>query len=489
MSRQKAEGVCSVKSGDIAIVAFLLIGFVCLLNYYGYALLPFWIDETTFLQPAENLMKGQGMGTPSLDSLLPGIDKRTYWQPPVYFLALGAWGKLVGFDVISSRWLSRFWGATVLLLLWILAQRWGVPRSLALMCVTWCALDLPFQYNSNLGRMDTLNALLLLGSLLSFTSYRRDGKLWQIGLAGTLGALATLVHFIAIPPILVLGLILSWQRKWRSVLWFALPFLAGWAMWLLYAAQDWQSWWGQLALQFARKGQGGLVVFLMKIPFFQSFLPLYGVFPNNGLPLWFPLIVLSLWAWWRKHSPLTGWQVAFLTMTYFAATMGGELWYVGWFAPFGYLLLTVWLNFAHKIAAKRFWLVAFCIVLVSWQVLKVGQAISCVPDLKRSVDEFFAEVQVMLPKGAFVLLGSVPDPFPYLQRSRPDLRLIYLSPTPMVDEALKQVLEQAQFFVGVTKWWLEIKGNLAEPIKEWRFPTPYGFWSVGVYPLRKANSP
>ena len=86
----------TVKSGslpllDVVVVAFVIIGFVCLLSFYGYALLPFWPDEICFLQPAQNLAEGKGMGTPALDDLLPGISQRTYWQPPVYFLVLAVW--------------------------------------------------------------------------------------------------------------------------------------------------------------------------------------------------------------------------------------------------------------------------------------------------------------------------------------------------------------------------------------------------------------
>ncbi|MDT7894207.1 MAG: hypothetical protein RRA51_07800, partial [Armatimonadota bacterium] len=151
----------TIKSGsppllDVVVVAFVIIGFVCLLSFYGYALLPFWPDEICFLQPAQNLAEGKGMGTPVLDDLLPGISQRTYWQPPVYFLVLAVWGKLVGFDVMSSRLLSRVCGVGILLLLWLLALRWGICSQLALICVIWTALDLTFQYNSNLGRMDTM---------------------------------------------------------------------------------------------------------------------------------------------------------------------------------------------------------------------------------------------------------------------------------------------------------------------------------------------
>jgi 4-amino-4-deoxy-L-arabinose transferase-like glycosyltransferase len=252
----------TVKSGslpllDVVVVAFVIIGFVCLLSFYGYALLPFWPDEICFLQPAQNLAEGKGMGTPALDDLLPGISQRTYWQPPVYFLVLAVWGKLVGFDVMSSRLLSRVCGVGVLLLLWLLALRWGVCSQLALICIIWTALDLTFQYNSNLGRMDTMNAFWLMACLLAFTEHQRGGKIWQAAAAGFFGALATLTHFIAIPSVLTLGLVLAWRKRWRDLLWFSFPVLLGWGMWLIYAAQDWQSFWAQLCYQFARKGESG----------------------------------------------------------------------------------------------------------------------------------------------------------------------------------------------------------------------------------------
>ncbi|MFN3422905.1 MAG: ArnT family glycosyltransferase, partial [Armatimonadota bacterium] len=159
---------------NFLLVGLLLIGFICLLNYYGHTLLPFWPDEAFFLQPAQNLAEGKGMGTPALDDLLPKISERTYWQPPVYFLVLAMWGKVMGFDIMSSRWMSRICGVGVLLLSWFLMRQWGISQWIALLCLIWTALDLTFQYNANIGRMDMLNALFLIACLLSFTAYQRD---------------------------------------------------------------------------------------------------------------------------------------------------------------------------------------------------------------------------------------------------------------------------------------------------------------------------
>ncbi len=472
---------------DVICLLAFFIGLIVLLNFYGYALLPSFPDESLFLQPAQNLMEGKGFGTPALDNLLPGISQRTYWQPPVYFLVLAAWGKLFGFDVLSSRLMSRFCAIGVLILLWLLANRWGVSRWLALICVIWTGLDLTFQYNANFGRMDTLNAFWLLASLFSFTTYEEKGKDWQAGLAGGFGALATLTHFIAIPNVLALGAILAWWKRWKALVWFSFPIAVGWVLWLTYAAQDWQSWHGQLWLQFAQKSKNGLFIVLPRALFLQSFLPLFGVFSTNVPPIWFALVALSVWGWMRKHLPIKSWQIVSLSMTYFSAAIGGEPWYIGWWTPFGYLWLCSFLQFGLERLLKGFWLFAlrvFCALWICWQLLWIGRTVTYVPILKRDVDKFYSELQTTLPKGSKILLHSIPDAFPYLQRTRPDLKMVQLSPTPMPLKAIAQVSNSSDLFVGVTEWAEKLGLTLADAKRYWFFRTPLGGWSVKIHLLK-----
>ncbi len=478
--------ICRI--ANFAFIGLFLVGFICLLNYYGYTLLPFWPDETFFLQPAQNLAEGKGMGTPALDDLLPRISQRTYWQPPVYFLALSVWGRLTGFNVISSRWFSRFCAVVVLVLLWFLARQWGIGKQLALICLVWTGLDLTFQYDANLGRMDALNVLWLMASLLAFTAHERNGKSWQAGMAGVFGALATLTHFVSILSVLTLGVILVWRRQWKALIWFSLPIAVGWVFWLAYAAQDWQSWFGQLGLQFSRKGEGGFKVSLLRFFFLQNLVPLHGVFTINSPPIWFVLLAMTFLAWLRKCLPLKDWQVAFFLSAFFSAALGGELWYVGWWIPFGYLLLSLWLHSVSMLFKQRAWILALCVSLICWQLFKIGQVVSSVPILKRDIDKFFAEVPKVLPLGSKVLLHCLPDPFPLLQNERPDLQLIQISPTPMLPEALNRVQSEADFFIGITKW-AEGRGlNLPEPWMEWHFQAPEGTWSVRIHKLSKVHS-
>jgi hypothetical protein len=97
-----------------------------------------------------------------------------------------------------------------------------------------------------------------------------------------------------------------------------------------------------LCYQFARKGESGFAGKLLHFSFLQALLPLYGVFVVNSPPIWLPLTLVSALAWKQRALSLHGWQLAFLLAVYCSAAFGGELWYVGWFTPFGYLLLSLW---------------------------------------------------------------------------------------------------------------------------------------------------
>ncbi|MER3501618.1 MAG: hypothetical protein C4295_09150 [Candidatus Fervidibacterota bacterium] len=468
-------------------LAFLIVTFLALLCYYGETMMPVIPDESLFLQPAQSLAEGQGMGTPALDDLLPGISQRTYWQPPVYFLALAAWGEAFGFTIASTRWFSRFCAVGVLLLLWAMAKRFGASNGLAFLCVLWTSLDLAFQYNANRGRMDSLNALLILGSWLALEAHRRDGKVWQALLAGFMGSLATLTHFLAIPVTALMAISLFWRKQWLACLAFLLPFGIGWGFWLLYAMQDWHGFVAQLLLQFARKAEetdfAGIAV---KMLFLQSLVPLFGVFPVNTPPIWFALIAVSLWAW-HRHRLFGGAQVAMWVALYVAAALGGEVWYVGWFIPFGYLLLTVWANFLWAQSPKRQILLAIGILWGGFQSVQVVRVFSAIPSLKAETERFQKEIVKVLPPQAKVILHSVPDPFPTLRRVRPDLQLVQLSPTPMNPDTLQRLQEHYSFFVGIEDWGKSRTRLSLQPQKEWRFQVLDRGWVVKVCEVCGAN--
>jgi hypothetical protein len=93
-----------------------------------------------------------------------------------------------------------------------------------------------------------------------------------------------------------------------------------------------------------------------------------------------------------------------------------------------------------------------------------------------------------LPPNSQILIYGLPDPVLNLLQLRPDLRIIILSPTPMQKEAFKRILQSSDFFVGISEWGQRRGLPLSTSKQEWSFSTPLGSWSVGLFPLKEANS-
>jgi 4-amino-4-deoxy-L-arabinose transferase-like glycosyltransferase len=77
-----------------------------------------WENEAWFASPAVTLDQKGYLGTTILESKgtwMDGIERRTYWVPPVHLLVQAAWYQLFGFSLFSLRSISILAGAAALL--------------------------------------------------------------------------------------------------------------------------------------------------------------------------------------------------------------------------------------------------------------------------------------------------------------------------------------------------------------------------------------
>ncbi len=146
----------------------ILAVFLATLCRYGDTWLVPWHDEAVLVRLAQNFADGRGFRNELLENILPGAEKRTYWQMPVYPMMLSLWGRLFGFELNALRWFSRCAGVMALLLLFALARRLRLPLWLCLFAVLWTASDLTFQFASNFARPELLCCCLLLASATAF---------------------------------------------------------------------------------------------------------------------------------------------------------------------------------------------------------------------------------------------------------------------------------------------------------------------------------
>lgn len=460
--------------------------FLAILCHYGCDFHPCSPDETVFLQPAQNLAEGKGMGTPLLDDLLPGISQKTYWQPPVYFLTLSAWGSLFGFDLISARWLSRILGTLGLVMLFAISRHWGLPFGISLFCVLWTALDYRYQISANIARMDILNFVFLLASVMAFTKGMNRQSNSAFLLSGFFGILSVLTHLISVPVILVLLVYLLTQRLWKQAFYFVLPLLFGLLAWLVYALQDWSSFWGQMSLQFQRKGE------FFPFVVYRLFLPLLS--PLSLRSVWLVLAFATIVALKFKHSPLLNWQAFVIGTMCLTEIVGVEIWYEGWFIPWGYLMAGAWGNAVLKWQRlSNQWqmkqklqmaLIVIALLLAGYGAAKTWQISTIVPTTRSDTAKFVDELVRFLPKNATVLMFNTPDPCPILIQLRPDLRIYQLSPTPMRKEALERIAEQSDFFIGS----LDSVKKLEVPyfiVRAWTIRAPFSPYRPCLFLLSK----
>lgn len=464
----------------LGMTAILAVFLITLYRYGDTWLVP-WHDEVVIARLAQNFADGQGFCNDLLENILPGAEKRTYWQMPVYPLALSLWGKLFGFELNALRWFSRCAGVIALLLLFALAHWLRLPLWLCLFAVLWTASDLTFQFASNFARPEILCCCFLLASTIAFMWDNVTSSLRHF-FVGILMTVAVFTHPIAFPIWLVMALVLIWRRDGRSLALFSVPLFLGAAAWLFYAAQDWQIFLTQMRAHFAHKHYAPIVYiyFLLGTTF-------WGVHHYLGVPLnavlWLVPLILTFWMVWWHGLILPRWLLAITAALYGVVALGVEAWYPALFAPFGYLLLAALLSHLSKIPSslisRPFPLIPHPLSLISlliafllwgYQVSVVARHWQAAPKVRQEVTRFHKDLSDLLPSEAVLLVGSFsPDPTFHLLRHRPDVRLYQIMPLPMMSEKAFRKLRPHLTHLLMLKSLTKVRLLNGRPVKTWRF--------------------
>jgi len=411
------------------LVGVILLVYLSTLHRYGTAIpaaMP--PEEISFAGLSRSIAEGKGIvfAIPSEIVPSPAETPRPFLMPVVsYALALSGWGSILGFDLLPLRWFNRILGVLNLLLLILLARRWGVPRGLALLAAFWTSMDIAYQMVSNMVRSDMFSLFGILLGLWAFTQgQQRGGARWWAA-SGACLALALFAHFWQGFYITAwLALALLWNRRWKGLAAFLIPIVAAGLLWLLFVLQDW-SWFLFLSrLMVLDKTPPGwpTLVWLSGVHVITNLL---GIYPSNS-PLWIAVLSMLAWAWFRRHLNLPFWQWGLFWVAYGAAYINPHPWYVGWFTPFGYLALALFgSQVVLPLARGRAMRILIVLVLLwtIYQAIQVGRCWQAAPTIHQAHQQFFQELAEELPPNESFWLHSVPDPSFSLYKSRPDLTL------------------------------------------------------------------
>jgi hypothetical protein len=174
------------------------------------------------------------------------------------------------------------------------------------------------------------------------------------------------------------------------------------------------------------------------------------------MPPWISIFGATALMVKRGVFSLHRWKWLALFVAYLTAALNAEMWYFGWFTPFGYLLTVAFLLSLLRLQPTRRTQQVLAVLIALWtmfQSFQVARCLLAVPPLQRTYRQFYAQLERQLPPEGTVVLFCAPDPYFHLRQTRPDLRLYELLPLRMQKAALQRLMEQADAFVFVVWGW------------------------------------
>jgi 4-amino-4-deoxy-L-arabinose transferase-like glycosyltransferase len=202
-------------------------------------------NEGWFFSPAVNLLRHGHMGTTNLvtqGTWMEGLERRTYWVPPMHFLAQAAWYAVMGAGLMQMRALSVAWGVVALVAVYTIGQRLRLGGWAALLAVGLLSLDFRWVLTGSLGRMDMMCAALGLTGIAAYLRWRETNLQAAIVAAHALVCASCLTHAAGVVhglALVVVTLVLDARRlSMKLVAQAALPYAVGLAGWGIYIGQD-----------------------------------------------------------------------------------------------------------------------------------------------------------------------------------------------------------------------------------------------------------
>jgi len=266
-----------------------------------------WSDEGWFADAGFTLAEKGYMGTPVMDESgtgLTGIQKRTYWVLPFYFLAQAAWYKLWGFHLFTMRILSLLCGLVAIGCWYGILRRLATPF-VAVTGVALIATDYYFVQAGSFGRYDMLCLALGAAAIWVYMRLRETRLVEGLILGQCLLCAGGLTHFLGIMAFLWFWILVLWQDRSRvriqHLLLCAVPYLIGGALWYNYIRESPEDFRAQFITTATTAGRvSGISVPWTAISreFVERYLIGFGLGAHSAVhsgPIWMKSFILLAW--------------------------------------------------------------------------------------------------------------------------------------------------------------------------------------------------
>ena len=260
------KSVCKFNIFSVLIPILLL--FIITRVNYSYNPYP-WPDEALFSSPAISLAEKGIFATPVLKGLIPGMDRVTLWNSPLFMLLLSGVYSITGESQIIARGVSFFLGCLAVMIFFLITGLVIKNKLRRFLLSVFLVCDLTFSRAANTVRMDMLTLVSILICLyfllLGYHTESSGEEINEAGsktnrktevyyfLAGIFTGITGLSHPIGI--IIVPVVILFTFKSLRHFILAGIGGLISFSTWLIYIIPNWNIFLIQFQSQLIRKPQ------------------------------------------------------------------------------------------------------------------------------------------------------------------------------------------------------------------------------------------
>ncbi|MCP5497678.1 MAG: hypothetical protein H7A23_24255 [Leptospiraceae bacterium] len=406
--------------------------------FLNYTVLPLsWPDEALFSSPASNLAINGSFSTPVLKGLVPGMDKVTLWNSPLYMLVVSFAYKLAGNEnQFLGRAVSLLQGILVLFVFLQIIKLFVNKMLFRWVLLLGLVFDLTFIRSSNTLRMDMqtllfvlLTVWILVRKFLLYSQIEKtEGDKYYFVLAGVFTGLAAISHPFAV-ILIPIWFVLVVPRLLPFVYGFV-GFVISFSTWLVYILPNFEIFKEQFLAQMERKPDlfrlwggdtGGI---------FVVFSSQYGNKPIMILAL-LVYALLCVYGFFqvvrvRKkffQNETVRMYFVFMVMLLFIL-VSSESWYILYAGTFGLLFLATLLDKDNKSHVIAYIFVAFFII----SNLNFIARTHLIQKLPRIAEQFLQTALLQAKGCKTIYLRTRPDPYFVLRKHYPEMEVLEFIP-------------------------------------------------------------
>ena len=399
-----------------------------------------WPDEVLFFNPAENLANTGSLTTTVLENFIPGMEKYTYWMPPVYMLLTATLFFFTSATLFKARLLSTLLAMMAVFVMDRTLAKMNFSARARFSVLFLVLTDFLFLQVTHTARMES--ASILFGALSLYFVFPGSVENRNVILSGVFSGLSFLSHPFGVTYGIVAFLVIQRDNlSFKRFVYFGSGVAAMLLAWGLYIMQSPDLFLIQFGAQFGRKGE-----LLKTFSLIDKIKIILFGFRFNYAKLFSFILLGAALIVQRKHAvKRIHFMIYFGTIAFFIL-LSSETWYVAHLVIPVALLTVMLAEDGNKIARANFYYAAaFNIFTLIWFISRAF----ILEDIPSKNREFMKLTAVELQNAETVYIQSIPDPYFYLKENFPEKKLKEFIPgeLPLPDQGFSAEISKQDAFL------------------------------------------